>query len=105
MIVPLTPAAGLDPAATGSWVIRRRPSRRRRSSAPRRPPPLQEAAAQETGAIHWPDPNQQGGYQGPYEDTSHATAQWNFTEALGETAAAPEGAQAPWGGRRLGPHG
>ncbi|MGW6589402.1 (2Fe-2S)-binding protein [Streptomyces globisporus] len=89
MIVPLTPAAGLDPAATGSWVIQ---TQTQQAQAEQRA--QEAAAAQETGAIHWPDPNQQGGvpsgYQGPYQDTSHATAQWNFTEALGGAAQAPE---------------
>ncbi|MFJ3938902.1 (2Fe-2S)-binding protein [Streptomyces parvus] len=94
MIVPLTPAAGLDPAATGSWVIQTQ-TQQAQAEQRAQEAAAQEAAAQETGAVHWPDPNQQGGYQGPYEGTSHATAQWNFTEALGETAAAPEGAQAP----------
>ncbi|MDQ0984772.1 2Fe-2S iron-sulfur cluster-binding protein [Streptomyces sp. V2I9] len=88
MIVPLTPAAGLDPAATGSWVVQ---TQAQQAEAEQR---AREAAAhQGAGAIHWPDPNQQGGvpsgYQGPYEDTSHATAQWNFTEVLGETPTAP----------------
>ncbi|MGW3217497.1 2Fe-2S iron-sulfur cluster-binding protein [Streptomyces parvus] len=99
MIVPLTPAAGLDPAATGSWVIQTQTQQAQAEQRAQEAAAPQEAAAQETGAIHWPDPNQQGGvaggYQGPYEGTSHATAQWNFTEALGETAAAPEAAQAP----------
>ncbi|MFJ3595882.1 MULTISPECIES: (2Fe-2S)-binding protein [unclassified Streptomyces] len=92
MIVPLTPAAGLDPAATGSWVIQ---TQAQQAQAEQR---AQEAAAaaQETGAVHWPDPNRpdghdgQGGYQGPYQDTSHATAQWNFTEALDGQAPPPE---------------
>ncbi|MFJ6443725.1 2Fe-2S iron-sulfur cluster-binding protein [Streptomyces sp. NPDC091649] len=100
MIMPLTPAAGLDPAATGSWVLQ---TQTQQAQAEQR---AQEAAAQEfgaqefgtaqePGAVHWPDPNQQGapgGYQGPYQDTSHATAQWNFTDALGEPAAAGEAA-------------
>ncbi|MFE6917209.1 (2Fe-2S)-binding protein [Streptomyces rubiginosohelvolus] len=99
MIVPLTPAAGLDPAATGSWVIQTQTQQAQAEQRAQEAAAAHEAAAQETGAIHWPDPNQQGGvpsgYQGPYQDTSHATAQWNFTEALGETApepAAPEAA-------------
>ncbi|MGW9249341.1 2Fe-2S iron-sulfur cluster-binding protein [Streptomyces badius] len=95
MILPLTPAAGLDPAATGSWVIQTQAQQAQAEQRAQEAAAAHEAAAQETGAIHWPDPNQQGGvpsaYQGPYEGTSHATAQWNFTEALGETAqAAPE---------------
>ncbi|MGW1293415.1 (2Fe-2S)-binding protein [Streptomyces sp. NPDC002533] len=94
MIVPLTPAAGLDPAATGSWVIQTQTQQAQAEQRAQEAAAAHEAAAQGTGAIHWPDPNQQGGYQGPYEDTSHATAQWNFTEALGETAPAPEAAQA-----------
>ncbi|MFD4018643.1 (2Fe-2S)-binding protein [Streptomyces sindenensis] len=102
MIVPLTPAAGLDPAATGSWVIQTQTQQAQAEQRAQEAAAAHEAAAQETGAVHWPDPNQQGGvpggYQGPYEGTSHATAQWNFTEALGETAsAAPEAAQATGG--------
>ncbi|MFH8870990.1 2Fe-2S iron-sulfur cluster-binding protein [Streptomyces griseus] len=87
MILPLTPAAGLDPAATGSWVLQ---TQTQQAQAEQRA--QEAAAARESGAVHWPDPNQQdgqGGYQGPYQDTSHATAQWNFTEALGPTEAAP----------------
>ncbi|MGW4357849.1 2Fe-2S iron-sulfur cluster-binding protein [Streptomyces californicus] len=106
MIVPLTPAAGLDPAATGSWVTR---TRSQQAEAEQR---AQQAADQDTGAVHWPDPNQQGGvpgdYRGPYEDTSHATAQWNFTDALGAPQAAPEtghhGAQDASGHEGLGGH-
>ncbi|OCC09611.1 (2Fe-2S)-binding protein [Streptomyces sp. PTY087I2] len=94
MIVPLTPAAGLDPAATGSWVIQTQTQQAQAEQRAQEAAAAHEAAAQGTGAVHWPDPNQQGGYQGPYEDTSHATAQWNFTEALGEAAPAPEAAQA-----------
>ncbi|MFJ1803413.1 2Fe-2S iron-sulfur cluster-binding protein [Streptomyces sp. NPDC088180] len=90
MILPLTPAAGLDPAATGSWVLQ---TQTQQAQAEQRA--QETAAAQEPGAVHWPDPNQQGGYQGPYQDTSHATAQWNFTEAFGEAAAAPEPTAAP----------
>ncbi|MFF7254638.1 2Fe-2S iron-sulfur cluster-binding protein [Streptomyces microflavus] len=76
MILPLTPAAGLDPAATGSWVVQTQSQQQ--AQAERR---AQEAAP---GAVHWPDPNEQGGYAQPYQDTSHSTAQWNFTEAMGE---------------------
>lgn len=93
MIVPLTPAAGLDPAATGSWVIQTQTQQAQAEQRAQEAAAAHEAAARETGAVHWPDPNQQGGqggYQGPYQDTSHATAQWNFTEALGETPAAPQ---------------
>ncbi|WDG30968.1 2Fe-2S iron-sulfur cluster-binding protein [Streptomyces sp. CA-278952] len=98
MILPLTPAAGLDPAATGSWVLQTQ-TQQAQAEQRAQEAAAQESSAQESGAVHWPDPNQQGGqggYQGPYQDTSHATAQWNFTEAFGgmpapETAAAPEG--------------
>lgn len=76
MILPLTPAAGLDPAATGSWVVQTQSQQQ--AQAERR---AQEAPP---GAVHWPDPNEQGGYAQPYQDTSHSTAQWNFTEAMGE---------------------
>lgn len=76
MIVPLTPAAGLDPAATGSWVVRTQSQQQ--AQAERR------AQEQAPGAVHWPDPNEQGGYAQPYQETSHSTAQWNFTEAMGE---------------------
>ncbi|MGW3329260.1 (2Fe-2S)-binding protein [Streptomyces rubiginosohelvolus] len=99
MIVPLTPAAGLDPAATGSWVIQTQTQQAQAEQRAEEAAAAYEAAAQETGAIQWPDPNQQGGvdsgYQGPYQDTSHSTAQWNFTEALGGTAPAPEAAGEP----------
>ncbi|MGX5395986.1 2Fe-2S iron-sulfur cluster-binding protein [Streptomyces anulatus] len=93
MILPLTPAAGLDPAATGSWVLQ---TQTQQAQAEQRA--QEAAAAQESGAVHWPDPNQQGGqggYQGPYQDTSHATAQWNFTEAFGGMQAAPEATEVP----------
>ncbi|MFG3406080.1 2Fe-2S iron-sulfur cluster-binding protein [Streptomyces sp. NPDC048142] len=96
MILPLTPAAGLDPAATGSWVVRTQSQQAQAEQRAQEAAAAQEtAAAQESGVVHWPDPNQQGGqggYQGPYQDTSHATAQWNFTEAFGETPTAPESA-------------
>ncbi|MDX3058533.1 (2Fe-2S)-binding protein, partial [Streptomyces sp. NE06-03E] len=91
MILPLTPAAGLDPSATGSWVVQTQSQ--------------QERAAHSTGtepapeAVHWPDPNQQQDpYQQPYPDTSQygqtssTTAQWNFAEAV---PAEPEPEPAP----------
>ncbi|MFB8127088.1 2Fe-2S iron-sulfur cluster-binding protein [Streptomyces bacillaris] len=81
MILPLTPAAGPDPAATSSWVVQTQD--RQETGA--------EGHAQEAvpGAVHWPDPNGQGGgYAQPYQDGPHSTAQWNFTEALGEQAGA-----------------
>ncbi|MER7553589.1 2Fe-2S iron-sulfur cluster-binding protein [Streptomyces anulatus] len=97
MILPLTPAAGLDPAATGSWVLQTQ-TQQAQAEQRAQEAAAREAAAQEAGAVHWPDPNQQGGqggYQGPYQDTSHATAQWNFTEALGGASVAPEATGAP----------
>ncbi|MFJ9263483.1 2Fe-2S iron-sulfur cluster-binding protein [Streptomyces bacillaris] len=81
MILPLTPAAGPDPAATSSWVVQTQD--RQETGA--------EGHAQEAvpGAVHWPDPNGQGGgYAQPYQDGPHSTAQWNFTEALGEQTGA-----------------
>ncbi|XXZ49414.1 hypothetical protein AAGT00_13395 [Streptomyces cavourensis] len=78
MILPLTPAAGPDPAATGGWVVQAQD--RQEAGA--------EGHAQEAapGAVHWPDPNGQGGgYAQPYQDGPHSTAQWNFTEALGSS--------------------
>lgn len=92
MILPLTPAAGLDPAATGSWVLQTRSQQAARDEQRTR-----ETAAPEPDAVHWPDPNQQDGYGVPYQDTSHSTAQWNFTEAVGEAAThtGPGGPQDP----------
>ncbi|TRV81551.1 2Fe-2S iron-sulfur cluster binding domain-containing protein [Streptomyces sp. 130] len=66
MILPLTPAAGLDPAATGNWTVQT---------------PDQQPAPD---PVHWPDPNQQSGYghphpgsyQEPYGTDPAATAQW-----------------------------
>lgn len=95
MIVPLTPAAGLDPSATGSWVVQTQSQQERGTGA--------EQPAPET--VHWPDPNQQ---QGPYDyaypqqapqapqapqvphdpyaqeqyrESPAATGQWNFIES------------------------
>ncbi|MFJ8859417.1 (2Fe-2S)-binding protein [Streptomyces sp. NPDC102451] len=82
MILPLTPAAGLDPAATGSWVVQTQSQQERAAGHASGP----EAAPE---AVHWPDPNQQQDpYRQPYPDTSQyaqtssTTAQWNFTEAV-----------------------
>ncbi|MFE9726417.1 (2Fe-2S)-binding protein [Streptomyces sp. NPDC005794] len=119
MILPLTPAAGLDPAATGSWVLQTQNQQER-------------AAGHSTGAeaapeaVHWPDPNQQpdpyrqdsyrqdpyrqdpyqqDAYQQPYPDTSQyaqtssTTAQWNFTESVPvepEPAPEPAGHTGQW---------
>lgn len=96
MIHPLTPAAGLDPAATGSWVVQ----------TPNQQPPRDrgtEAEQPVPEAVHWPDPNQQQtpygypqavrqpgatrrpqvpGEQYPdrYRENPAATGQWNFAE-------------------------
>ncbi|MCX4969676.1 (2Fe-2S)-binding protein [Streptomyces sp. NBC_00654] len=51
MILPLTPAVGLDPTATGSWVVQ---TQAQQAQAEAR------AQNQAPGAVHWPDPNQQG---------------------------------------------
>ncbi|MFD5870415.1 2Fe-2S iron-sulfur cluster-binding protein [Streptomyces sp. NPDC060322] len=89
MILPLTPAAGLDPAVTGSWVVR----------TPGQQEPAADPASAEAApeAVHWPDPNQQQDpYQQPYPDssqyaqTSSTTAQWNFTPAEPEPEPVPE---------------
>ncbi|WP_069173016.1 2Fe-2S iron-sulfur cluster-binding protein [Streptomyces griseus] len=95
MILPLTPAAGLDPAATGSWVVQTQSQ--------------QERAGQAAGpegapeAVHWPDPNSaHETYQqyrpdtSQYGQTSSTTAQWHFPEAEAP-APAPEPVPEPLG--------
>ncbi|GAA2954128.1 2Fe-2S iron-sulfur cluster-binding protein [Kitasatospora cinereorecta] len=95
MILPLTPAAGLDPAATGSWVVQTQDRQERDAQAGPETAP---------DAVHWPDPNQQEPYRqqypeaypstSQYEQTSSTTAQWNFTESV--PTADPDGtAHAP----------
>ncbi|MDT0426109.1 2Fe-2S iron-sulfur cluster-binding protein [Streptomyces salyersiae] len=106
MILPLTPAAGLDPSATGSWVVQTQSQQERAAEA------AEAAGASGTPeAVHWPDPNQQQPYgQQPYGQhypqsyqdgssgygqTSSTTAQWNFADPLppadrGEHATAPD---------------
>ncbi|MFE7707967.1 2Fe-2S iron-sulfur cluster-binding protein [Streptomyces sp. NPDC057486] len=94
MIVPLTPVAGLDPAATGSWVVRTQSTQD------------QETEQQATGAVHWPDPNEQQHQQHqrlpeyprheeyPQQgETSASTGQWNFAEV---TAAETSGHTGQW---------
>ncbi|MEW2491678.1 (2Fe-2S)-binding protein, partial [Streptomyces sp. NPDC048411] len=94
MIVPLTPAAGLDPAATGSWVVQTRSTQG------------QETEHQATGAVHWPDPNEQLHQQHqqlpeypqheqyPQQgETPASTGEWNFAEA---TAAETSGHTGQW---------
>ncbi|MFD6425231.1 2Fe-2S iron-sulfur cluster-binding protein [Streptomyces sp. NPDC060198] len=80
MILPLTPAAGHDPAAGGGWNARSQPD----EQAPR----YGSDGSGPSGAVHWPDPNQQSPYA-PYEQSgAHHTAQWNFTEGFDGTGAA-----------------
>ncbi|GGY97055.1 (2Fe-2S)-binding protein [Streptomyces nitrosporeus] len=106
MILPLTPAAGLDPAVTGSWVVQTQSGRQDHR---------EQAGGETPGAVHWPDPNQQAeygqqpyqdayrdpfadGYQdigqdapadtsGPYGRTSSTTARWDFDGAAPAPAA------------------
>ncbi|MFF3631017.1 2Fe-2S iron-sulfur cluster-binding protein [Streptomyces sp. NPDC002164] len=80
MIVPLTPAAGFDPATTQNWVAQ--PQSRQEQA-----PSTEQPAPTAPDAVHWPDPNQQQASYGygypqtpPYEDPA-ATGQWNFHEA------------------------
>jgi len=87
MILPLTPAAGLDPAATGNWVVR----------TPEQQPGQPEHSAPAADEVHWPDPNQQSGYgyphpaaqqyQDPYAGDPAATGQWS-TDATASWPAA-----------------
>ncbi|WP_329306876.1 2Fe-2S iron-sulfur cluster-binding protein [Streptomyces sp. NBC_01260] len=95
MILPLTPAAGLDPAATGSWAAQTPDQRAQpeRGTQTERPAPE---------AVHWPDPNQQqtpygypqtphqpqaSGEQYPdrYRENPADTGQWNFAESAEAT--------------------
>ncbi|MGW2595014.1 2Fe-2S iron-sulfur cluster-binding protein [Streptomyces sp. NPDC001515] len=92
MILPLTPAPGVDPTAPGGW------------AAPQPEPGAEPAPA----PVHWPDPNQQDqrdqqpayGYPHPvreperYAEDPGATAHWNFTEAGGP--AEPAGHTGQW---------
>ncbi|GGP68051.1 2Fe-2S iron-sulfur cluster-binding protein [Streptomyces melanogenes] len=74
MIVPLTPAAATDPAATGSWTI---------------PGPLPEADRGESQvrSVQWPDASavpappqsEPDPLADPLQDR-HATGQWNFSD-------------------------
>ncbi|MEV8566608.1 2Fe-2S iron-sulfur cluster-binding protein [Streptomyces sp. NPDC051322] len=80
MILPLTPAAGTDPAATGSWSV---------------PQTVQWPEAQPQAAPeHVPDAAFDGTYGAGFDAESgydpRATGQWTFSEAEGEGGAAPE---------------
>ncbi|MFD5728529.1 2Fe-2S iron-sulfur cluster-binding protein [Streptomyces sp. NPDC058368] len=88
MILPLTPAAGRDPAATGNWVVQT---------------PEQQPGQPAPDAVHWPDPNQQSGYgyphpedqqptgsyQEPYGTDQAATGQWGVDTSSWPAPAAP----------------
>ncbi|OKJ76053.1 2Fe-2S iron-sulfur cluster-binding protein [Streptomyces sp. CB02460] len=88
MILPLTPAADRDPAATGNWTVQT---------------PEQQPGQPAPDAVHWPDPNQQSGYGYPHpEDQQHtgsyqepygtdhaATGQWSVDTSSWPAPAAP----------------
>ncbi|MFK0099401.1 2Fe-2S iron-sulfur cluster-binding protein [Streptomyces sp. NPDC091040] len=88
MILPLTPAADRDPAATGNWVVQT---------------PEQQPGQPAPDAVHWPDPNQQSGYgyphpedqqptgsyQEPYGTDQAATGQWSVDTSSWPAPAAP----------------
>ncbi|MEV0575781.1 2Fe-2S iron-sulfur cluster-binding protein [Streptomyces sp. NPDC050392] len=106
MILPLTPAAGLDPAATGSWVVQAQ-NQQDEQGRPEQHEPAEQRDQQGPGTepapapVHWPDPNQQQTpygypqpepqpsqeYPGQYRGTSAATGQWNFAESGGPAEA------------------
>ncbi|MGC5401382.1 2Fe-2S iron-sulfur cluster-binding protein [Streptomyces sp. DT20] len=105
MILPLTPAAGIDPAATGSWVVRTPDGQDSRGDGQDHAPGAEQPAPE---AVHWPDPNQQqapyGYQQTPYQphppaeqypdryrEDRAATGQWNFAES-----AEPAGHTGQW---------
>ncbi|MDQ0796099.1 2Fe-2S iron-sulfur cluster-binding protein [Streptomyces sp. B1I3] len=95
MILPLTPAAGLDPAATGSWVMQTQSQQEHADRA--------AGAEAVPEAVHWPDPNStHETYQQHHPDTSQygqtssTTAQWHFAEAE-PAAPAPEPVPEPLG--------
>ncbi|MFD0344645.1 2Fe-2S iron-sulfur cluster-binding protein [Streptomyces sp. NPDC127117] len=88
MIVPLTPAAGLDPSATGSWIMQTQSQQERGTGA--------EQQAPET--VHWPDPNhQQGPYDYEYEYPQQAPQAPHFPHASQAPQAphVPHAPQAP----------
>ncbi|WNI31629.1 2Fe-2S iron-sulfur cluster-binding protein [Streptomyces sp. ITFR-6] len=108
MILPLTPAAGIDPAATGSWAVRTPDGQDSRGDGQDHAPDTERPAPE---AVHWPDPNQQQapyGYpQTPYQphppgeqypdryrEDRAATGQWNFAESAEATE--PAGHTGQW---------
>ncbi|WP_371652984.1 MULTISPECIES: 2Fe-2S iron-sulfur cluster-binding protein [unclassified Streptomyces] len=71
MIVPLTPAAGTDPAATGAWTI---PG-----------PPEPDRGESQVRSVQWPDASAvpeppQPDPLGERLQDRHATGQWNFSD-------------------------
>ncbi|MFE4954892.1 2Fe-2S iron-sulfur cluster-binding protein [Streptomyces sp. NPDC056653] len=85
MILPLTPAAGLDPAATGSWVVRTQGL------------PEGGAERQAQGTVHWPDPNQQHGY--PQHEQQSAGEQYPQHEQQSAGEQYPQHEQQSAGGQ------
>ncbi|MGC5342161.1 2Fe-2S iron-sulfur cluster-binding protein [Streptomyces sp. DT171] len=69
MILPLTPAAGLDPAAMGSWVVQTRNQQKQHASGTHADPGTGVGADRSASpdAVHWPDPNEQHEPYGQYE--------------------------------------
>lgn len=113
MILPLTPAAGLDPAATGGWVVQAPNQQDQQDQQGPGPQDQQDRHGLPGGqepapaAVHWPDPNQQQtpyGYPQPgpqaaqeypdqaypdqYPGTPAATGQWNFADSESVTGPA-----------------
>ncbi|MFF3177522.1 2Fe-2S iron-sulfur cluster-binding protein [Streptomyces sp. NPDC057900] len=108
MILPLTPAAGVDPAATGSWVVRTPGGQDGQGGGQEHAPDAEQPAPE---AVHWPDPNQQQApygypatpyqphppgeqYPDRYREDRAATGQWNFAESA--EAAEPAGHTGQW---------
>ncbi|MGW2177893.1 2Fe-2S iron-sulfur cluster-binding protein [Streptomyces sp. NPDC001732] len=82
MILPLTPAAGFDPASTGNWVAR----------TPDGQEPGAEPEYQAPGTVHWPDPNQQ---QSPYGYGYPQHQETQRIPRITETGPAPHAGQVP----------
>ncbi|THA30841.1 (2Fe-2S)-binding protein [Streptomyces sp. A1277] len=92
MILPLTPAAGLDPAATGNWVVQTpepRADQHEHGTRAEQPAP---------DAVHWPDPNQQSGYGYPHPGTQQHPSPYQEPYAADPAATGqwPADTSAPW---------